>query len=58
MYKILKNYINGQWVEAENDGYLDVDNPSNCEVIARVPLSTVAETNRAIESACGISLMA
>ena len=47
----IKNYINGKWVEAENSGYLDVDNPSTGEVIARVPLSTTAETNRAIEAA-------
>ncbi|GEM_PF-1656652 len=26
--KIVKNYINGQWREAENTGYLDVENPS------------------------------
>ena len=26
--KVVKNYINGQWVEAENSGYLDVENPS------------------------------
>ncbi|MDD5483556.1 MAG: CoA-acylating methylmalonate-semialdehyde dehydrogenase [Kiritimatiellae bacterium] len=47
----IKNYINGQWREAENTDYLDVDNPSTGEVIARVPLSTAAETNRAIEAA-------
>lgn len=47
----IKNYINGQWKEAENTGYLDVDNPSTGKIIARVPLSTAAETNRAIESA-------
>jgi malonate-semialdehyde dehydrogenase (acetylating)/methylmalonate-semialdehyde dehydrogenase len=49
--KILKNYINGRWVEAENNGYVDVENPSTGEILAKVPLSTAAETNRAIEDA-------
>ena len=47
----IKNYINGCWSEAENTGYLDVDNPATGEVIAQVPLSTGAETNKAIEAA-------
>jgi len=47
----IKNYINGQWREAENADYLDVDNPSTGEVIARVPLSTAEETNSAIAAA-------
>lgn len=49
--KQLKNFIQGKWSEAENTGYLEVDNPGTGEVIARVPLSTEAETNRALESA-------
>ena len=49
--RVLKNYINGEWVEPENDGYLDVENPSTEEVIARVPLSTAAATNEAIAAA-------
>ena len=49
--KTLKNYINGQWVEAENTGYIDVENPSTGEVLAKTPLSTTQETNRAIEAA-------
>ena len=49
--KILKNYISGKWVEAECRGLLDVENPSTGEVLAKVPLSTPAEVNRAIEAA-------
>jgi len=49
--KTLKNYINGQWVEAENTGSIDVENPCTCEVIAQCPLSTTEETNRAIDAA-------
>lgn len=49
--KVMKNYINGKWVEAENKGYLDVENPSTGEILAKVPFSTNAETNRAIDAA-------
>ncbi len=48
---ILKNYINGQWVEAQNEGFLDVENPSTGEILAKNPLSTKEETQRAIEAA-------
>ena len=36
---VLKNYVGGKWVEPENYGLLDVDQPSTAGVIARVPLS-------------------
>lgn len=49
--KIVNNYINGTWAEAENTGCIDVENPSTGEILARTPLSTVAETNRAIDAA-------
>jgi len=49
--KILRNYINGKWVESESKKYLDVENPSTGEVLAKVPLSTTSETNRAIDAA-------
>ena len=49
--RILRNYINGEWVEPENGGYLDVENPSTEEIIARVPLSTMAAANEAIAAA-------
>jgi malonate-semialdehyde dehydrogenase (acetylating)/methylmalonate-semialdehyde dehydrogenase len=49
--RTVKNYINGQWVEADAASYLDVANPSTGEVIARTLLSSKAEANRAIEAA-------
>ena len=49
--KIVKNYVNGQWREAENTGYLDVENPSTGEILAKTPLSTTEETNSAIQAA-------
>jgi len=49
--KAVRNYIGGKWIEPENSGYLDVENPSTGQVIARTPLSTAAEANRAIDIA-------
>jgi malonate-semialdehyde dehydrogenase (acetylating)/methylmalonate-semialdehyde dehydrogenase len=49
--KIVKNYVNGQWREAENTGYLDVENPSTGEILAKTPLSSQAEVNQAIDAA-------
>ena len=47
----LKNYLHGQWIDPENHGCLDVENPSTGEVIARVPLSVAAEVDRAVAAA-------
>jgi malonate-semialdehyde dehydrogenase (acetylating)/methylmalonate-semialdehyde dehydrogenase len=49
--KTVKNYISGEWTEAENAGYLDVENPTTGEILAKTPLSTAEETNRAIGAA-------
>ncbi len=49
--KKLKNYINGKWQETENIGYIDVENPTTGEILAKSPLSTTAETNKAIDAA-------
>lgn len=49
--KTVRNYINGQWVDPENTGYINVENPSTGQVIGKVPLSTTEETNLAIEAA-------
>jgi len=49
--KTVRNYINGQWVEPENTGYINIENPSTGQVIGKVPLSTTEETNLAIEAA-------
>ena len=48
---LMKNYIGGKWVEAEATGTVEITNPSTGEVIGEVPLSTKAETDRAIAAA-------
>jgi malonate-semialdehyde dehydrogenase (acetylating)/methylmalonate-semialdehyde dehydrogenase len=47
----LKNYVNGRWVEPDHSGYLDVENPSNGQTIAQVPLSTADAVNQAVDAA-------
>ena len=49
--KKVGNYVNGERVEPENRGLLDVENPSTGQIIGTVPLSTVAEVNRTIDAA-------
>lgn len=43
--------IGGQWVQADSGETLDVRNPANDALIARVPKGGAAETRRAIEAA-------
>lgn len=50
-YGTLKNYINGEWISSESSDFIEVFNPAKNEVIAKVPLSTVDEVNRAVDFA-------
>lgn len=47
--KVLRNYINGEWSEASET--TDVTNPANGESIAKVPLSSQEDVNRAVKAA-------
>jgi len=49
--EILRNYIHGEWVASSADRFLEVRNPALDEVIARVPLSTPEEVDRAVAAA-------
>ena len=51
MVEVVKNYINGKWVESKAKETSDVINPATGEVIAKTPMSTVEETNEAIAAA-------
>jgi len=44
-------YVNGAWIEADDGATINVTNPADGSVIARVPALQAAETRRAIESA-------
>ncbi len=49
--KILKNYINGEWVESESTETIDVYNPATREIMAKAPLSTKKELDQAAQVA-------
>ena len=46
-----RSYIDGEWVDADNRGTLDVNNPATGTKLGTVPKMGVAETRRAIEAA-------
>jgi len=48
---LLKNYIAGRFVPSASREVLDVENPATGETIARVPLSTPDEVDRAVAAA-------
>lgn len=48
---VLKNYINGEWVDAQSTEALDVPNPATGEVLARVPISTKTDVDLAVSAA-------
>ena len=49
--KVLKNYVNGEWVESSSTDFDEVFNPATGEVIGKVPLSTKEEVDKAAELA-------
>lgn len=49
--KVLKNYINGEWIESMASEFEEVYNPATGETIAKVPLSTQEELDYAAEMA-------
>ncbi len=49
--EVIKNYVNGEWVESKSTEILDVVDPATTEVIGRVPLSTPDEVRAAIKAA-------
>ncbi|HYH08989.1 MAG TPA: CoA-acylating methylmalonate-semialdehyde dehydrogenase [Thermoanaerobaculia bacterium] len=50
-YPDVRNYIEGQFVEAPNRELLDVTNPATGEVLSRVPLSGPSDIERAVDAA-------
>jgi malonate-semialdehyde dehydrogenase (acetylating)/methylmalonate-semialdehyde dehydrogenase len=48
---LVKNYINGEWVESESDKVFNIVNPALMKTIGKVPMSTNEEVDRAIKAA-------
>ncbi|WP_394138215.1 CoA-acylating methylmalonate-semialdehyde dehydrogenase [Cytobacillus oceanisediminis] len=49
--KVLKNFINGEWVDAKTDKFESVPNPATGEELARTPLSTREDVDAAVQAA-------
>jgi malonate-semialdehyde dehydrogenase (acetylating)/methylmalonate-semialdehyde dehydrogenase len=49
--RLLNNYIGGEWTAPSGTDDLDVTNPATGEVLARVPLSSSADLDRAVQAA-------
>ncbi len=48
---VLKNFINGEWIDADCNETLDVPNPATGEVIIKVPISSKEDVDKAVKSA-------
>ncbi|KML43208.1 CoA-acylating methylmalonate-semialdehyde dehydrogenase [Cytobacillus firmus] len=48
---VLKNFINGEWVDANTDKFEVVPNPATGEELARTPISTREDVDTAVQAA-------
>ncbi|MBG9452089.1 MULTISPECIES: CoA-acylating methylmalonate-semialdehyde dehydrogenase [Cytobacillus] len=48
---VLKNFINGEWVDANTDKFEVVPNPATGEELARTPISTREDVDNAVQAA-------
>ncbi len=49
--EVVKNYINGRWIESKGKETRDINNPATGELLAKTPMSTAEEAQEAIEAA-------
>ena len=49
--RVLENYVAGEWTPAGSPELLDVTNPANGELLARVPLSSSTDLDSAVAAA-------
>jgi malonate-semialdehyde dehydrogenase (acetylating) / methylmalonate-semialdehyde dehydrogenase len=48
---VLPNFIAGEWKKSDSSDFVDVFNPANAEVLARVPLGKAADVDAAVKAA-------
>jgi malonate-semialdehyde dehydrogenase (acetylating)/methylmalonate-semialdehyde dehydrogenase len=48
---LMKNYIDGAWIESESATVADITNPANGETIASVAYGTAEDVDRAVNAA-------
>ena len=49
--RLLENYVGGAWTAAASSEALDVTNPASGDLLARVPLSSAADLDAAVQAA-------
>ncbi|MDO9129209.1 MAG: CoA-acylating methylmalonate-semialdehyde dehydrogenase [Anaerolineales bacterium] len=49
--QVLQNYINGKWVASTTGKFRDVANPATADILAKVPVSSPAELDEAVQLA-------
>src|SRR4051794_29812091 len=49
--RVLDNYIGGQWAPSSSSDGLEVTNPANGELLARVPMSSRSDLDAAVAAA-------
>jgi malonate-semialdehyde dehydrogenase (acetylating)/methylmalonate-semialdehyde dehydrogenase len=49
--RIVKNYVNGEWLESNTKRFLPVENPGTGEILAQIGISTKQEIDFAVETA-------
>jgi betaine-aldehyde dehydrogenase len=49
--RVLRNFINGEFVEAQTDATSDIVSPVTAQVVAKAPISTAADVDAAYSSA-------
>lgn len=51
MTKTIKNYVNGEWVDATSSDMIPVHDPATCELLANCPDSNIDDVNVAVQAA-------
>ncbi len=49
--RVLRNFINGEYVDAETDATTDIVNPATAQVVAKAPVSSQADVDKAYAAA-------
>lgn len=51
MSRVIKNYINGEWVESDASKFMPVHDPATCDLLATCPDSTARDVAQAVQAA-------
>jgi malonate-semialdehyde dehydrogenase (acetylating) / methylmalonate-semialdehyde dehydrogenase len=50
-FERLKNFINGKWVEAKTEEFVEIRNPARDTILSHAPMSTRADVDAAVKAA-------